>query len=82
MTDPPIEYIYSGTVSIDIVRIMFMVALMLLLTMCALDIGNSYLQIFTKEEIYTIVGPEWGEFQVLVLIIDMHELDLQCEILC
>ena len=32
------------------------------------DIGNSYIYRFTKENIYTVVGPDFGEWQGQVLI--------------
>jgi len=35
-----------------------------------IDIGNAYLQVNTKEKVYTIAGPEFGELKgTKVLII-------------
>ncbi len=61
MTDPPTEITYSTVVSRDSVRIGFLIAALNDLDLVAADIGNAYLQAETKEKIYAIAGPEFGE---------------------
>src|SRR5687767_1074189 len=61
MTDPPDEKIFSGVVSMETVRICFTIAKMNDLEVCAGDIGNEYLYGKTKEKVYVIAGPEFGD---------------------
>jgi hypothetical protein len=63
MTDPPTEITYSSVVSRDSVRIGFLIAALNDLDLVAANIGNAYLQAETKERIYAIAGPEFGELQ-------------------
>src|SRR5688572_14856877 len=61
MMDPPDEEIFSGVVSMETVRICFTIAKMNDLEVCAGDIGNAYLYGKTKEKVYVIAGPEFGD---------------------
>ena len=61
MTDPPNEGIFSGVVSMKTVRICFAIAKLNGLDICAGDIENVYLYGKTKEKVYIIAGPEFGE---------------------
>jgi hypothetical protein len=61
MTDPHNEDIFSGVVSMKTVRICFTLAKLNGLDICAGDIGNAYLYGKTKEKVYVIAGPEFGE---------------------
>jgi len=56
-------------VSRDSVRIGFLIAALNDLDLVAADIGNAYLQAETKEKIYAIAGPEFGELQGRTMII-------------
>jgi len=69
MTDPPVIMTYSSVVSRDSVRIGFILAALNDLELVAADIGNAHLQENTKEKIYAIAGPEFGEFQGRTMII-------------
>jgi hypothetical protein len=69
MTDPPTEITYSSVVLRDSVRIGFLIAALNNLDLVAADIGNAYLQAETKEKIYAIAGPEFGELQGRTMII-------------
>ena len=60
MTAPLREHVYSGVVSMEAIRIGFMLAKMNGLQVCAGDIGNAYLNAKTKEKVYVIAGPEFG----------------------
>ena len=71
MTDPPNEDIFSGVVSMETVRICFTLAKLNRLNVFAGDIGNVYLYDKTKEKVYVIAGPEYGEkLQGKMLLID------------
>jgi hypothetical protein len=61
ITDPPTEDIFSGVVSMETVRICFTIAKLNGLDVCAGDIGNAYLYGKTKEKVYIIAGPEFGD---------------------
>ena len=39
------------------------------LDVMAADVGNAYLHAYTKEKLYTIAGPEFGELEGRILII-------------
>jgi Reverse transcriptase (RNA-dependent DNA polymerase) len=69
-TDTPKEDIYSGVVGMDTIRLGFTVAAMNGLDVCATDIGNAFLYGKTKEWVYVIAGPEFGELEGQSLIID------------
>ena len=60
MTAPPIEDIYSTVVAPDGVRCVILISIMNQLTLWGGDVGNAYLNGFTKEKVYTILGPEYG----------------------
>jgi Reverse transcriptase (RNA-dependent DNA polymerase) len=69
-TDTPKEDIYSGVVGMDTIRLGFTVAAMNDLDVCATDIGNAFLYGKTRERVYVIAGPEFGELEGQRLIID------------
>ena len=55
-------------VSIDSIRTAFLIAELNDLEVMAADVGNAYLHGYTKEKIYTVAGPEFGDLQGLILI--------------
>jgi len=59
-TDTPQEDVYSGVVSMEAVRLGFIIARMNGLMVCAGDVGNAFLYAITKEKYYVIAGPEFG----------------------
>ena len=61
MTDPPKESVYSGVVSLRSLRIITLIAEMNDLKLMAADIGNAYLEAYTREKITFTAGPEFGE---------------------
>ena len=69
-TDTPKEDIYSGVVGMDTIRLGFTIAAMNDLDVCATDIGNAFLYGKTKEKVYVIAGPEFGELEGQRLVID------------
>ena len=58
--DPPKEDVYSGVVSLDTVRLGFMLGAMNNLSVCAADVGTAFLYGRTTEKVYVIAGPEFG----------------------
>jgi len=62
LTDIPVDSVYSGVVSLRGLRIMVFLAELNLLDVWATDIGNAYLEARTKEKLYIISGPEFGEY--------------------
>ena len=60
MTDPSTEDIFSGVVSMESVRTTFVVARHNKLEIIAGDVGNAFLNGWTKELVYFIAGPEFG----------------------
>ena len=59
-TDPPKEDVYSGVVSLEAIRMGFLLAKMNNLMVCAGDIGNAFLYGKTREKVFVIAGPEFG----------------------
>ena len=69
--------VYSGVVSIETVRIGFLIGELNNLQCCAGDVGNAFLNGYTKEKIYIIAGPEFGpdlEGQILVIVRSLYGL--------
>jgi hypothetical protein len=69
MTAPPRDSVYSGVVSLRSIRLALLAAELNGLSIMAGDVGNAYLEAETKEKIYTIAGPEFGELEGHILII-------------
>ena len=60
VTDPPECLTYSSVVSRETVRIVFLLAALNDLDICAADISNAYLNADCAERIYTVAGKEFG----------------------
>ena len=69
-TDPPKDDIYSGVVSMEAVRLGFILARLNGLLVCAGDVGNAFLYGKTNEKVYVIAGPEFGIHQGKRMIVD------------
>eukprot|EP00977_Amphora_coffeiformis_P003476 scaffold640_cov166-Amphora_coffeaeformis.AAC.12 len=69
-TDPPKDSVYSGVASLRSLRIVTFLAELNGLRLTGGDIGNAYLEAYTKEKVCTIAGPEFGPLQGHMLIID------------
>ena len=59
-TDQPSEDVYSGVVSLESIRLLFVLAAMNKLDIWTADIGNAFLCAPTQEKVYIIAGPEFG----------------------
>lgn len=61
-TEPPASITYASVVSRESVRIAFLVAALNGLDILAGDVQGAYLNAPCREKIYTVCGPEFGEF--------------------
>ena len=69
LTDPSKDNPYSGICNIRHIRICIFLAELNGLLMCACDVGNAYLEAMTREQLYIVAGPEFGELEGHTLII-------------
>jgi hypothetical protein len=76
-TDTPIESVYSGVVSLQGVRIVTFLAELNELELWGTDVGNAYLESYTKEKVVFIAGPEFGEFEGHTMIIRKAQYGLK-----
>ena len=70
MTKTPVDSIYSGVVSLKGIRTILFLAELNGLDSWAKDIGNAYLEALTKEKVYIIAGPEFGDLEGHTLVIN------------
>ena len=69
LTEPDNEQVYAGVVSLKSMRTAILIGEMNGFETMVGDIGNAYLEARTKEKVYFIAGPEFGELQGHVMII-------------
>jgi len=69
LTETPIDSVYSSVVSLRGVRLLAFIGELNGLKVWSTDIGNTYLETHTKEKVYIIAGPEFGDREGHVLII-------------
>ena len=62
LTDPPLDSIYSGVVSLHSLLLMIFLAELNGLQLYAADVGNAYLEAKTREKVCAYGGPEFREF--------------------
>ncbi|GAX13599.1 hypothetical protein FisN_14Lh370 [Fistulifera solaris] len=67
---PPEGYLYSGVVTLRGLRIVCFISELNELILYATDIGNAYLEAFTKEKLYFIAGPSFGARAGHILVIN------------
>ena len=70
LTDPNIESVYSGVVSLRGIRLIVFLAELNGLELWGADVGNAYLEAKTKEKVYIIGGPEFGLLEGHTLLIN------------
>ena len=68
-TDIPDDSVYSGVVSLLGIRAVTLIAELNDLELWGTDIGNAYLQSYTKEKVAFIAGDEFGDLAGCVLVI-------------
>ena len=69
LTDPSQESNYSGVVALRSIRICMLVAELNNMITKVADVGNAYLEAYTKEKVYFIAGPSFGALAGHALII-------------
>ena len=69
LTETPVDSVYSSVVSLRGIRILTFLAELNGSAVWATDIGNAYLESYTKEKVWIIAGPEFGEREGHCLII-------------
>ncbi len=70
MTNPTNEEAYSSVVTIKGMRMCILLAELNNLEIMAGDVGNAYLEAKTREKIYIRAGPEFGDLEGRILIIN------------
>ena len=76
LTDPSKEDVYSGVVSLRSIRICMLLAKLNDLKIVTADVGNAYLEAFTREKLFIVAGPEFGStLEGHVLLIEEMVLD-------
>ena len=68
-TSTPVDSVYSGVVSLQGIRVMTFLAELNDMELWGTDIGNAYLESYTKEKVVFIAGPEFGEYEGHTFII-------------
>jgi hypothetical protein len=69
VTSPPKDSVYSGVVTLRSLRLCMLLGELNGLDVDAADVGNAYLMAYTKEKLFIIAGPEFGDLQGCLLII-------------
>ena len=69
LTDTPIDSVYSSVVSLRGIRLLTFLVENNGCDVYATDIGNAYLESYTKEKVFIIAGPEFGDREGHTLII-------------
>ncbi len=68
-TSTPVDSTYSGVVSLQGIRIITFLAELNDLELWNTDIGNAYLESYTKEKVCFVAGPEFGKYEGHTMII-------------
>ena len=63
LTEIPLESVYSSVVSLRGLRLIIFLGELNGLQSWSTDIGNAYLEAKTKEKVYIVGGPEFGELE-------------------
>ena len=69
LTDVPVDSVYSGVVSLRGLKMILFLAELNSLSIWGTDIGNAYLEAYTRERVAIIAGPEFGELEGHTLVI-------------
>ena len=66
----PLSSVYSGVVSLRVTMMIIFLAKLNALDSRGTEIGNAYLEEFSKEQVHILAGPEFGPLQGHYLIIN------------
>jgi hypothetical protein len=70
LTDEPDESVYSSVVSLRDLRLVVFAGEQNNLDIWAADVGNAYLESYTKEKVYIVAGSEFDDLQGSTLVIN------------
>jgi len=82
LTETPIDSVCSSVVSLRGVWLLAFTGELNGLKVWSTDIGNAYLETYTKEKVHIIAGPEFGDREGHVLIISKAPHGLHSSGLC
>jgi hypothetical protein len=69
LTAPPKDSVYSGVVTLRSLRLCMLLAELNGLQVEAANVGNAYLEAYTKEKLYIVADPEFGDREGHAMII-------------
>jgi len=69
LTDIPLETVYSGVVTLKSLRMIIFIGELNGMPVWGGDVGNAYLEAITREKVFIIAGPEFGELQGHILVV-------------
>ena len=78
----PREECFASVVSTKAVRLGFILAQVQNLKCVTGDVGNAFLTAFTSEKIYVVAGPEFGEFEGKIMIMEKAVYGTKTAALC
>ena len=76
LTDPNTESVYSGVVSLRGIRLVVFLAELNGFKLWGADFGNAYLEAKTKEKVYIVGGPEFGNLEGHTLLVDKERVNV------
>ena len=74
VTELPVDLTYSSVLAYDSVCLAFLIAALNDIELLSADIGNAYLNAYTKERVHTTCGMEFGQDLVGCIAIIRHAL--------
>lgn len=74
LTDPPLESVYSGVVSLRGLRMVIFLSELNKLSVFQTDIGNAFLEARTTEKVYVIAGGEFGSYKDHIFVIAIEQM--------
>jgi len=69
LTPDPVESVYSGVVSHKSLRLVVFLSQLNRLQLWGADVGNAYLEAYTREKVYIVAGKIFGDLEGHILII-------------
>ena len=70
LTEVPVESVYSGVISLRGIRLMIFLAELNQMEAWGTDISSAYLKAFTKEKLFVKAGPEFGDQEGHILLVE------------
>ena len=70
LTEVPVKSMYSGVISLRGIRLMIFLAELNPIEAWGTDISSAYLEVFTKEKLFIKAGPEFGDQEGHILLVE------------